>query len=202
MANWIVTLSPAYDKYLGLNDLEKELSAANLLKLLPANHGVQASFKRTVKGLASEGIELKQIKQSPRDISWAVEKKSHRKPIGSILLTYGRAKDNTVSWTGSRIKVKTLVKSAGVSETMNRINAQLKEALDNPGVNAYTFHLRVLKLINTICINKIIRTIAYSPDSQVNYSYVIEDKNLPMVEKLAEIYAMFGMKIVWKKETS
>lgn len=206
MAKWKVTLSPRYDTYLGREDLACALlmgpfsAGTNLINLLPANNGVKRAFFRQMNHLINEGIQFPELKESTRDKSWAVHRGLKRKPIGSILVTYGQGSKGA-TWTGSKIRVKDLSRTPETLVAMDKVKLLLTDALKNPGVNAYTFHLKVLNYMSQIADMKLPREnwgLNGSELPQTSYYYIVDDKYLNDILVLEQIYDMFYMNLQWE----
>ncbi len=210
-AKWKVSLSPRYDTYVGYEDLAMLLMLgpfstpkSNLLHLMPANTGVKRAFFRQMKLLSSqEGLQFVELKESTRDKSWSVYKGLRRKPIGSIMVTYGRRRNGTVStWTDSKIKFKDMSRTPEAQAAMDRVTMVLTDALANPGVNGYSFHVKVLEYLSKIADIRLPRESWGLYDSQlpqVSYYYVVDDKYLNELLVLEEVYKAFDMKLTWER---
>jgi hypothetical protein len=200
VSKYKISLSPRYDTYWGREELALELHRANLLTLLPANNGVKRAFFRQMDHLNTEGIQFVELKESTRDKSWSVYRGLKRKPIGSILVTWGQAARGAV-WQGSKVKFKYLTKTTEGTAAMDRVKFLLTDALTNPGVNAYTFHKKVLEYFNTIADIKLPRThmgINNTEVPQISYYYVIDDKYKIKLQWIESIYIQFGMSLNWE----
>jgi hypothetical protein len=147
--------------------------------------------------LTAEGVQFVESKESTRDKSWTVYKGLKRKPIGNILVTYGQGKKGA-TWTGAKIKVKDLSKTAENMAAIDKVKLTLSDALSNPGVNAYTFHLRVLQHFDKIADIKLPREnwgLNGSTLPQTSYYYVVDIQYLQDTYVLECIYRLFGMRM-------
>jgi hypothetical protein len=194
---WKVSLSPKYDTYLGRERLASELLYMNLpMDLLPSNHGVKKSFFRTMKQFEEQGVTFEEIKKSPHDMTWAVMQ--GKKQIGAVVAVYGANKNGTIVWAGGKVKTKTMTKAVAGVEIMAEVKRQLTDAMSNPGVNGYSFHLRVLRYLDKIADTKLPREswgLNGSDNHITSYYYVIDGGFTRELCCLEAVYYLFGMRL-------
>jgi hypothetical protein len=200
---WQITLSPRYDTYVGRTDLAVDLvtpGSKNLSSLLPANNGVRRSFFRIMKNIEAEcPLVFTEIKKSPRDIMWAIM--HGKKQIGTVMVSYAMDKAKNPTWTDARIKVKDQSRTTEDSQWVGDVRRWLTDALTNPGVNAYSFHLKTVDFLNKIADVRLPRFLAGLNGStlkQQSYYWLVDDGYLGEILKLEHIYSKFGMDLEWK----
>ncbi len=192
-----VSLSPKFDTYLGRTELETALTAAGLMNLMPTENGNRKAFFRTIKQLERDkGLSFTVLKESHRDIMWSVHHGGHN--LGTYMIIYGEGGTKKLPiWLGS--KSRNISKGrTGVDQTLfAEVVDVLNKCLQNPGVNGYTIHLRVVDYlkINADVIES--RPTGVPSDLQEKQSkyFIMNETWLPKLQNLEVIYEKFGMKV-------
>lgn len=199
-----VTISPRFDTFMTLNDLEQDLSAANLTHLLPTDRGARKNFYRTMRQAAeSYGVTFEVLKESRRDIMWEINDDGKRK-IGTYMVTYNIPFKGAIpKFAGSKSRSVNKGRTADERRRFIDICRVLDDCLYNPATNSYTFHLRVSEYMKSIADVIVPReTGAYQLDKTVkSWYYYLDDRYLPEIKALMEIYNKFNMQINWTEAT-
>lgn len=193
-----VTLSPKFDTYLGRNDLEQALSAANLSNLMPNENGRRRAFNRTMLSIEeAHGVKFNVIKETSRDIMWSVHLGNRN--LGTYMLLYGltRAKKLPVfAGTKSRVIDKTRFNTH--KQLFFQICSELDSCLYNPGVNGYSVHLRTVEHIKSLADSIEPRQHGMGLETEAKSAYYyLAPKHKQFIEDLASIYSKFQMTVTY-----
>jgi hypothetical protein len=192
-----VSLSPKFNTYLSRKELEDTLNSVGLIHLMTSESGNRRAFHRTMKQIEKDhGLKFKVIKESNRDIMWEVRKGT--RTLGVFMLTYGeRGPRKLPGWLGSRSRSINKARFPEDKVTFDQIVKELNECLQNPGVNGYTIHLKVLELLKSTADVIESRPTGVRSDLQEKQSayYIMSHEYLPVLKNLEIVYEKFDMKI-------
>lgn len=193
-----VSFSPVYDTYVGRNDLEQALASVNLTELMPSETGARIAFFRTIRALEEEeGVRFQVLKETYRDIMWAVY--LGRKNLGTYMVSYGiRGRhDKRPSFKSSKYKCINKAKTSDDKKLFNEVCASLNEAIDNAGINCYSFHLKVLGYMKANAAVVQDKINSYGPRS---WNFYMDEAYRAQLEVICNIYTMFNAKYNWEEE--
>jgi hypothetical protein len=191
-----VSLSPKFDQYYGKDDLERDLGSVNLSHLMPTDKGARRAFFRVVNDLEQElGISFKIIKETKRDIMWSVG--SGRKGLGTYMVIYGEyGQKKLPTFSGSKSRSVNKARTMEDAKLFDEILEKLDEALTNPGINSYTFHLHSVDWLRQISSVIEPRPTGNGRQKTVgSHYYYLEDGFLIDLQNLSGIYEKFNMTV-------
>jgi hypothetical protein len=185
-----VTLHPKFKDYYPLNDLEVLLRSHNLLQLLPETRH-KTTFDRTKKELAKEhGLKYKLLKKTHRDL--LLEIRQGRKSLGTFMIQFNQIRP---SYNDVKVRSKINARLLADREFFQEIVEELKKSLLEMQVNSYTFHLKTLRLVDSLSVKKEIRPNVYRGNKDPSEYFFLEPQHLPVIEGLKEIYSKFQMEV-------
>lgn len=192
-----IILSPSFETYIPLNDLEQQLALVNLSHLMPTRNGNRAAVMREMDNLSEEyGVKFKMVKESRRDIMWSV--KLGRKNLGTYMLVYHIIKGNPrPHFEGSKPRIVEKAASMEDKALFADIVSRLNEALRNPGIFFYNFHraVREWMKVTAAVVERRETGNGVVKEKMNSHIFYFENSYLTQMKALEEIYSKYGGKL-------